>query len=387
MKDCKKIHALLSFYQEGELSASERASVDKHLQACITARREMEKLGRLREALKGLPDPAVPSDLHAKIMARVTGNSTPLPSPRTFWNYSPWVLAAAGIAVFFTLVPYSSWKERGNRPIHQDVLRDEAGKPSAPQAFEEKPRVSLDTLSGSSSARDDNGQGFAKSQPAAPRSVAKKTAAKNEDTVAMNYNAPPAEARKDKSLAVEGDTERRFKTPAEATEVALAPQAGAGSGMDESESKLDQVQAKAPVAAAAPAMPEPVAGSLYRSTTSKEPTLIWKGLSGTGSEEKQELITDEKTFTGYWQSFYPLLSLPRIDFTKQAVVVLIAGEKPTAGYSLQVSRLEEQEDQLVIHYRVLSPPADAVTAQVITHPWTLQVISKPTKPVEFLKDP
>jgi hypothetical protein len=76
-----------------------------------------------------------------------------------------------------------------------------------------------------------------------------------------------------------------------------------------------------------------------------------------------------------------------VDFTKNSVVILNAGEKPTAGYSIHVSRLEEKADQLVIHYKLESPEPGAVTAQVLTHPWSLQVIPKPSKPVAFQKDP
>jgi hypothetical protein len=102
--------------------------------------------------------------------------------------------------------------------------------------------------------------------------------------------------------------------------------------------------------------------------------------------EQAELITDGDSFQKYWQVSHPGENAPVVDFTTQAVVVLMAGVKPTAGYSIHVSRLEEKSDQLVIHYKVESPAPDAVTAQIITHPWAMQVIPKPSKPVTFLKD-
>jgi hypothetical protein len=377
MKDCKKIHLLLSLHQEGELSASDRASVDKHLQVCVTARREMEKLGRLRQALKGLPEPTIPSDLHGKIMARVTGSGVPLPTPRTFWNYSPWVLAAAGIAVFFTLTPYSSWKERGNQPLQQ-ATRDEAAQKPAPAGADRSVgekgfAPEIEPVS--------EKVGLTKSRQATSAPPAKKSAVMgNEQNVAMNYQAPAAEGRQDMDLkekATADDLNVRAKAPAEAPAAPMASSASAG--MAESAASLS-------MDSAAPAMPEPYSGSLVRSTTSKEPTRLWKGGNAPSAEERQELVTDAETFKGYWQVLYPKLAPPEVDFTKQAVVVLMAGERPTAGYSIQVSRLGEKEEEIVIHYRVVSPPADAVTAQVITRPWTLQVITKPTKPVTFIKE-
>jgi hypothetical protein len=49
--------------------------------------------------------------------------------------------------------------------------------------------------------------------------------------------------------------------------------------------------------------------------------------------------------------------------------------------------LEETSDHLIIHYKTENPPPDSMNIQALTWPWTLQVISKPAKPVVFQRDP
>src|SRR5689334_23842364 len=59
---------------------------------------------------------------------------------------------------------------------------------------------------------------------------------------------------------------------------------------------------------------------------------------------------------------------PEVDFARNAVALLQAGQKPTGGYSIHVVRLEENEDQIYVWYRVDAPKAGAVVTQMITHP-------------------
>jgi hypothetical protein len=113
---------------------------------------------------------------------------------------------------------------------------------------------------------------------------------------------------------------------------------------------------------------------------------IFSGNNGASSTESELLVTDTNTFAVYWQVFRPQETPPAVDFTRQAVIVLLAGQKPTAGYSIHVSQLEDKPDQFVIHYRVENPPSGAITAQILTSPWFMQIIPKPSKPVVFQKD-
>ena len=62
------------------------------------------------------------------------------------------------------------------------------------------------------------------------------------------------------------------------------------------------------------------------------------------------------------------LVLPEVDFDKQSLVLYAIGQKPTAGYSIELYRDEAsiKEQTLYLPVRVKSPEAGSVQAQVIT---------------------
>ena len=100
MKDCQKTHPLLPLYQENQLSAREKAAVEKHIKGCPDAREELKQLERLGKTLKSIPEPKMPNDLHDKIMGRLHGKP---PDVKPFWPRASWGLAAAAslALVFF----------------------------------------------------------------------------------------------------------------------------------------------------------------------------------------------------------------------------------------------------------------------------------------------
>ena len=69
--------------------------------------------------------------------------------------------------------------------------------------------------------------------------------------------------------------------------------------------------------------------------------------------------------------------LPEVDFDKQSLVLYALGQKPTAGYSIELYRDEAsiKEQTLYLPVRVKSPEAGSVQAQVITSP--CQIYSLP----------
>jgi hypothetical protein len=60
-----------------------------------------------------------------------------------------------------------------------------------------------------------------------------------------------------------------------------------------------------------------------------------------------------------------------VDFNKHSVVAVFAGEKPTAGYSVRVTRVEKDGDACVVYHTITAPPRDAMVAQMITYPYTV----------------
>lgn len=71
------------------------------------------------------------------------------------------------------------------------------------------------------------------------------------------------------------------------------------------------------------------------------------------------------------------LVLPEVDYDKQSLVLYALGQKPTAGYSIELYRDEAsiKEQTLYLPVRVKSPEAGNFQAQIITSP--CQIYSLP----------
>jgi hypothetical protein len=78
-----------------------------------------------------------------------------------------------------------------------------------------------------------------------------------------------------------------------------------------------------------------------------------------------------------------LLKVKAIDWKKQMIVVVTAGTKPTAGYSIEVLTLAVKDKTLTVRWKLNSPKPDAVVASVITHPSQMALVERFEGPVQF----
>lgn len=62
---------------------------------------------------------------------------------------------------------------------------------------------------------------------------------------------------------------------------------------------------------------------------------------------------------------------PAVDFSRETVVAIFAGERPTAGYSVKVRTAETRNRNATVTYRVEKPRPDAMVAQMISYPYTV----------------
>jgi hypothetical protein len=69
-----------------------------------------------------------------------------------------------------------------------------------------------------------------------------------------------------------------------------------------------------------------------------------------------------------------------VDFSKEMVVGVFLGSRPTAGYTLEIVSATQDGGKLTVRYREASPPRDAITAQVLTSPY--HIVALPFFPGE-----
>lgn len=104
----------------------------------------------------------------------------------------------------------------------------------------------------------------------------------------------------------------------------------------------------------------------------------WEGNGAPVAVSHQELITDPTRLRIYWQFLQPGVTLPEVDFTKNALAFVFLGPKATSGYAIKFKRAENYSDRTVLWYDEVIPNA-ATAAPVLTRPWVIQMVPKPSQ--------
>jgi len=81
----------------------------------------------------------------------------------------------------------------------------------------------------------------------------------------------------------------------------------------------------------------------------------------------------------------PVASDPNIDFTKEYLVGIFAGAKPTSGYEIVISSIVENNCEIVVNYYEKSPAVGESVTPTPTYPTNFVLIPKTSKGMIFNK--
>ena len=105
-------------------------------------------------------------------------------------------------------------------------------------------------------------------------------------------------------------------------------------------------------------------------------------------EERRAVIRDGAAWAALWAEHtrgqHPAPAVPPLDFTQEMVVGYFWGEKPTAGYRVELTEVVAEAGRLVVRVEVGPPPPGAPVVQVLTQPHHLVRLPRSELPVEFL---
>ncbi len=125
--------------------------------------------------------------------------------------------------------------------------------------------------------------------------------------------------------------------------------------------------------------PQPLAGESSGMRT------LAKGAYCNISKPRQEVIKDLSTFKSIWKQLSTQTPdpIPEIDFSREMVVLVAMGQKPTGGYFVEITKIQPAGKRLRIEVFRKSPPPDAILAQVVTSPFHLVAVPKSSLSPEF----
>jgi len=137
--------------------------------------------------------------------------------------------------------------------------------------------------------------------------------------------------------------------------------------------------------AAALLQPPGAARAAQPATTAPAMRTIDKGDQSNMDDAAQVVAKTQQEWQQLWQKHTPDRPRPAVDFSKEMVVGLFLGSRPTAGYILEIVSAVQDDGSLVVKYRESIPQRGSMTAQVLTSPY--HVVAVPFFPggVKFEK--
>ena len=104
-----------------------------------------------------------------------------------------------------------------------------------------------------------------------------------------------------------------------------------------------------------------------------EPLLEWKGQYGGSIEAKQRVVMDANGWTRLWLSLEQG-GAPPLDFTKYFAVAVMAGERPTGGYTVEFLDPVPKGMDVIVRYRIETPIG--FTTQAVARPWAVRAFPR-----------
>ena len=111
-----------------------------------------------------------------------------------------------------------------------------------------------------------------------------------------------------------------------------------------------------------------------------------KGTHSGIADPREVVVQSEREWETLWKQHAPTgPPLPSVNFAEEQVVGVFAGQRPTAGYRVEIVKVERESSGLDVVYRIESPPQDAIVAQELTQPFHLVRLPALGLPVRFKK--
>ena len=104
-------------------------------------------------------------------------------------------------------------------------------------------------------------------------------------------------------------------------------------------------------------------------------TKLAQGSHSTVSRRVNYFITSPSHLQYLWKMIDAAGTPPAIDFKKEAVLAVFAGERPTTGYAIEVSKVLDSSSRLV-SITLAKPDDSCMTGQSLTAPY--EIVAVPT---------
>lgn len=136
-----------------------------------------------------------------------------------------------------------------------------------------------------------------------------------------------------------------------------------------------------------------VVSGCYHMNVTPRAELLLSGTHSAVTRREWQVIRSEAEWVALWKRHRANVvggdeSPPEVDFSRRMAVAAFAGNYPTGGYSLQLLPSRPSRGEVVIRFRLVRPPADAILTQAFTQPFAFATLPRTPHPVrvEFVEE-
>ena len=98
---------------------------------------------------------------------------------------------------------------------------------------------------------------------------------------------------------------------------------------------------------------------------------------------RQVVARTAAEFETLWRQHAPDKPAPKVDLSREMVVGVFLGSRPTAGYGIEIVGTRDDQGALVVQYRERRPARGLVTAQILTSAYHIVALPARTGDVKF----
>jgi hypothetical protein len=114
---------------------------------------------------------------------------------------------------------------------------------------------------------------------------------------------------------------------------------------------------------------------------------IDKGAQSNLDDALQATARSAAEWSALWKKHDYDKPAPPVDFSKEMILAVFMGSRPSAGFSLEIVSAAVKDGALVVTYRETRPTSGTVSAQILTAPYHIVAVPARAGPVSFQKAP
>jgi hypothetical protein len=103
---------------------------------------------------------------------------------------------------------------------------------------------------------------------------------------------------------------------------------------------------------------------------------IDKGLNSNTDDARQVVVRTGDEWSKLWIQHAGERTKPAVDFSKDVVLAVFMGTRPTAAFTVDIVGTRTEGATLVVSYRETRPAPGGVAAQILTSPYHIVAVPK-----------